>query len=160
VKSLTPTLIAAALAIACAMPFTLTAQEQPTDEGKQWQGRKGQGERQARMMSPEDRANRLSQVLGLTEEQTSAVAEILQSNREQMEALRQSGERPSRESMKAMQESTTTAINDVLTAEQQARFEEIRARHAEKRGQRGERSERGQRFQRPAQQDPAQDGSV
>jgi len=160
VKSLTPTLIAGALAIACAMPLTLTAQEQPTDEGKQCQGRKGQGERQARMMSPEDRADRLSQVLGLTEEQTSAVAEILQSNREQMEAQRQSGERPSRESMKAMQESTTTAINDVLTAEQQARFEEIRARHAEKRGQRGERGERSQRFQRPAKQDPAQNGSV
>jgi len=88
-------------------------------------------------MSAEDRVQRMTEHLGLTAEQATAVQEVFESHREQFKQQRASGERPSRESMLAIRQAIQVAIDDILTEEQQTKLETVRKARREQRGARG-----------------------
>ena len=107
------------------------------------------------MAQPPERAERMDQMailLDLDEYQKTEVERILQEQRETAratrEAMRESGERPSREERAARRqqarEATTTQLQSVLTPQQMTKFEVLRdmSRDRGRRGQgrRGPRS--------------------
>lgn len=65
--------------------------------------------------------------LELTAEQTEAIQALRESQRADREARRETGERPTQEEMEAIREAHRTAIAEILTEEQLAQLEELRA---------------------------------
>lgn len=125
---LKPLVVSALAIVTCVVPFSLQAGEQ----GKC--PKKGPGHAR---MSAEDRVQRMTEHLGLTAEQATAVQEVFESHREQFKQQRASGERPSRESMLAIRQAIQVAIDDILTEEQQTKLETVRKARREQRGARG-----------------------
>ena len=65
--------------------------------------------------------------LELSAEQTEAIQALREAQRADREAHRETGERPTQEEMEAIREAHRTAIAEILTEEQLAQLEELRA---------------------------------
>ncbi|NKB70841.1 MAG: hypothetical protein GKR89_27540 [Candidatus Latescibacteria bacterium] len=76
---------------------------------------------------------RLADTLDLSEDQIAQLQAMRQEHRAQMEAHRESGERPSREEMQAVRQQHQEALAAILTPAQLQQLEELKA----ERGQRG-----------------------
>jgi len=88
--------------------------------------------------------------LELTDEQTEALQALREAQRADREAQRETGERPTQEEREAIREAHRTAVAEILTDEQIAQLEELRANRPEGQGNRGRRGGgRGQRGDRP-----------
>ncbi len=78
--------------------------------------------------------------LGLSDEQKTQLQELREEQREKMQALRASGERPNREEMQALFAAQREKMQQILTPEQREKMEKARGQWAF-----GERPMRGQR---------------
>ncbi|MBT4608714.1 MAG: hypothetical protein HOM68_10155 [Gemmatimonadetes bacterium] len=78
---------------------------------------------------------RLGERLGLTQEQTQAVQSLRATHREQMEALRESGD-ISRDQLKALRGEHREQVRELLTEDQQAALDQLRAEHQAEGGRR------------------------
>ena len=88
--------------------------------------------------------------LELTDEQKEAFQAMRESHREEMQAQRETGERPTQEEMEAFREQHQAAVAEILTDEQFAQLEELRANRPGGQDGRGRRGGmRGQRGIRP-----------
>ena len=77
--------------------------------------------------------------LGLTDEQKTQFVALQQSHQEKMATLRESGQRPDRETMEAARTEYDAALAKILTAEQLAKYQQMRPEP----GQRGRRGPGG-----------------
>ena len=77
------------------------------------------------------RVEQLQTALGLTDEQTTAVTNIMRKQKEQAKALREA----TRDQRKALREQTRQELSRVLTAEQMDLLDERRRQQAEKRSE-------------------------
>jgi Spy/CpxP family protein refolding chaperone len=75
--------------------------------------------------------------LELTEEQKAELLALRQSHREEMQARRETGERPTQEEIAAFRQAHQEALADILDEEQLAKLEELRAQRQEKMGEQG-----------------------
>lgn len=83
--------------------------------------------------------------LALTDEQVEKTRDILERNRTEMEKLRQLNEenrKATRNAMQDLRRETDDQIRGVLTDEQQAEFEKMRAERSQERPRRGPRDGR------------------
>ncbi|MGA2904350.1 MAG: hypothetical protein ABSD98_11000 [Candidatus Korobacteraceae bacterium] len=126
-------LICALLAIAMACCGTaLYAQDTMQGQGMgQGQGM-SQGGGHHMQMSPDQRLQRLTQQLSLTDDQQQKIKPILEQEQQQMQALHQdtSMSQPDRMSkMQQIRQGTNDQIKSVLTPEQQQKFSQTQNRH-------------------------------
>jgi Spy/CpxP family protein refolding chaperone len=116
-----------ALALAAAFSTTLAlAEDQKPAPGA------GKGGRQ--QMSPEQRADRLKQELGLTDDQTAKVKAVYEKNADKFKALREDtslSEEDRRAKFREMMKSTMEDVAAVLTPEQKTKFQEQMQRRRE-----------------------------
>ena len=136
---------------ACGLMVATTAQDAGAQNGAtQRRGGRG-GQRMARQEHPQGgRVNAMAQ-LNLTEEQQIQLQALREAGRAEMEALRGSGEGPTREQMEEMRTAHREKVAQVLTADQFAQLAELRANASggrqegrRGRGMRGENGEDGQ----------------
>lgn len=117
------------LAIVALMSMTMSAQRH--------KGLRGDMSPEKRV---EQRADRLAKDLSLTDKQRAEIKQILNDEAEQMRANRPEGEgkrdrahgKEMMEKMKAQREATDAKIAAVLTPEQQAKYEEMKANRPER----------------------------
>ena len=108
------------------------------------------------MFSPEERLERMSRALELTDAQKNAVGAILEAQREKLDELREEGGDPreKRKDARDLREQGFAQINALLSPDQQARHNEIRRRiemrMKQRRHERRGRSEEGVPFERGA----------
>jgi len=92
------------------------------------------------MMNPEDRTERLTKALNLSDDQKSKVLSILQDEQKQMEAVR-SDTNLSRDDrwakMREIRQNTTTQIKGTLNADQAKKFSDMQQEMEARREQRG-----------------------
>ena len=138
-----------AMVLAVTWSLGLYAQEQ----GQQQSGQMGQmgqmgGERMGGRrgpMSPQAELDRMTKQLNLTQEQQDKIKPILEDQQKQMEALRSdtSVQGPDRRSkMQDIRKDHMDQIRNVLTSDQQTKFDEMQKRMME-RGRRGPGGENG-----------------
>lgn len=85
--------------------------------------------------SPEQRLQRMTQQLGLTDAQQQQIKPLLESESQQMQALQQDASisQPDKwPKMKQIRQSTTDQIKPILTSDQQKKFDEMQAQHPHK----------------------------
>ena len=136
-----------AMLLALTWSIGMYAQEQ----GEQQGGQPGQmgGQRMGGPrgpMSPDAQLARLTKELNLTQEQQDKIKPILEDQQKQMEALRNdsSVQGPDRRSkMMDIRKDHTDQIRNVLTSDQQTKFDEMQKRMMERGGRRGPRGENG-----------------
>jgi len=87
----------------------------------------------------------LFEALDLTDEQKASIQALRQSHREEMQARRETGERPTEEEIAAFRQAHREAIADILDEEQLAKLEELRAQRQEERDEREGRKRFGKR---------------
>jgi len=116
-----------AAAMACLLlgAMAVFAQEPaaPPQGGGQWQ--RGQ------MPTAEQRLQRMTQALNLTEDQQAKIKPILENESTQMQSLRSDtslSQEDRMAKMKQIRESTTSQINPILTPDQQKQYEEMTSR--------------------------------
>lgn len=147
-------LLAAALAIPgltlAELPRASAQDRAPSVEGERCRHGGGHGRHgRHRGHDVEQRLQHMTERLGLDENQQVLVRQALEQARSEREALRASaspGERRSperREAHRALMQRTMERIDAVLTPEQRATVEQMRARRMEHRGQHGRRGPRG-----------------
>ena len=107
-----------------------------------------QGRRGGRMNGPEDPFAALE----LNDVQKEQIQALRKSQRADMQAQRETGERPTQEEMEGIREQHRAAVAEILTDEQFAQLEQLRADRPEGQGVRGHRS--GMRGQRGSAEDP------
>ena len=88
-------------------------------------------------MTTDERLQRLTQALSLTDDQQQKIRPILESETQQLDALRQSTtltgpER--RDKMLAIRDTTTSQIKPILNPDQQTKYEQMMARYAPPQG--------------------------
>jgi Spy/CpxP family protein refolding chaperone len=122
-----------AAAMACLLlgAMAVFAQEPaaPPQGGGQWQ--RGQ------MPTPEQRLQRMTQALNLTEDQQTKIKPILENESTQMQSLRSDSSLSQEDrmaKMKQIRENTTSQINPILTADQQKQYAEMTSRMGRGRG--------------------------
>jgi Spy/CpxP family protein refolding chaperone len=81
-----------------------------------------QGEMRGRGPNAERELGQLTQTLTLTPDQQTQVKALLQERRGKMEALRSSGNPPSREQMQAIRKDTDAKISALLNEDQKTKF--------------------------------------
>jgi periplasmic protein CpxP/Spy len=106
------------------------------------EGGRGEGgdHHRGHMMSPEDRTDRLTKALNLSDDQKSKVLSILQDEQKQMEAVRSDSSlsRDDRWSkMREIRENTTAQIKGTLNSDQAKKFSEMQQQMEQRREQRG-----------------------
>lgn len=123
------------------MRAILTPEQQTQfDELKEKHGKRrgGKGKRDGKRG---DRLEKMTETLGLSDTQVTQMKAIHEKYRSQKEALREKNEGNDRsaikEEMKAIREAQRSEMKAVLTTEQLAKFEEMKAARKEKRGKRG-----------------------
>ena len=77
----------------------------------------------------EERMERMKAELDLTEDQVAQLEELHEARRAEMKSLRQGGERPSQEVMKAKRQEHKAAMQEILTEEQFAKMKEMKREH-------------------------------
>jgi len=106
------------------------------------EGGRGEGgdHRHGHMMNPEDRTERLTKALNLSDDQKSKVLSILQDEQKQMEAVR-SNTNLSRDDrwakIREIRQNTTTQIKGTLNADQAKKFSDMQQEMEARREQRG-----------------------
>ena len=88
---------------------------------------------------PQQRLERMSEELNLSEGQQEQIQAIMEQQRAQHDALREQytkGDEQGRAQMHALREQGATDIAAVLSPEQQEKFSEMRARHRAQKGNR------------------------
>ena len=122
-----------ATALAClllgAMAVFPQQQAAPPQGGGQWQ--RGQ------MPTPEQRLQRMTQALNLTEDQQAKIKPILENESTQMQGLRSDtslSQEDRMAKMKQIRENTTSQINPILTPDQQKQYAEMTSRMGRGRG--------------------------
>jgi Spy/CpxP family protein refolding chaperone len=122
-----------ATAMAClllgAMAVFAQQQAAPPQGGGQWQ--RGQ------MPTPEQRLQRMTQALNLTEDQQAKIKPILENESTQMQGLRSDtslSQEDRMAKMKQIRENTTSQINPILTPDQQKQYAEMTSRMGRGRG--------------------------
>ncbi len=137
-----PTLAAGLLTLAVTLLPTLSFAD---EKGQCPKGGPGAG---GPRISPEDRVARMTEHLGLTNEQAAALTEVFEGTRSKIEAFRESGQRPDPTVMKKLRDETKAAVDDILTTEQKAKLEAKLEALREKMGKggpgNGPRQKRGQ----------------
>lgn len=127
-SSLKVTLTLLAFAVGATVPL-VRAQESTTDKPKQERREGGPGPRG-------DRLKMMSEHLGLTADQKAKIGPILKSEMEAMRALRDDASLDrdaKRAKMMELRKSCAVQIRAVLTAEQQAKFDEMQKGMRERR---------------------------
>jgi Spy/CpxP family protein refolding chaperone len=118
------------LALAAAFCTTLAfAEDQKPAPGA---GENPRGGRQ--QMTPEQRADRLKQELGLTDDQTAKVKAVYEKNQDKFKALREDkslSEEDRRAKFREMMKSTMEDVSAILTPEQKTKFQEQMQRRRE-----------------------------
>jgi Spy/CpxP family protein refolding chaperone len=115
------------------------------------------GHRPGKPMTTDERLQRLTQALSLTDDQQQKIRPILESETQQLDALHQSTtltgpER--RDKMLAIRDTTTSQIKPILNPDQQTKYEQMMARYTPPQGQ-GQSQGSGQ-GQPPASPPPPQ----
>ncbi|MGD0893937.1 MAG: hypothetical protein ABR923_20635 [Terracidiphilus sp.] len=72
--------------------------------------------------NPERELAQMTDALTLTPDQQTQIKPLLAERRQKMEALRASGERPTRQQMEAVRQDTDAKINALLTDEQKTKY--------------------------------------
>lgn len=120
------------LAVAASMPLGMWAQEDPKPKKEAPQGERGERPRRGEGRPQGQRADRLAQLsesLSLTEEQKGKLKPILEAQRAKAQELRDNTAltvEERREKSRAQREEFNGKIKEVLTKEQQEKFEQIR----------------------------------
>ncbi|UJR82205.1 hypothetical protein [Sandaracinus amylolyticus] len=136
-------LLAAALSLpmfAASLPALAQDAGTPPADGE----RPCHGGRRGHHRDPERRLQHMTQALGLDANQVALVRQAFDQARAEHEALRAQPRSPERrEQHRAIMERTRERIDAVLTPEQRARAEQLRADHHARREMRRERREQG-----------------
>ena len=93
------------------------------------------GPRAVPQPSPEQRLQRMTQQLGLTEAQQQKIKPLLESESQQMQAVQQDASisQPDKwTKTKQIRQSTTDQVKPILTADQQKKFDEMQTQHPHK----------------------------
>ncbi|MGB8887721.1 MAG: hypothetical protein WCC87_13420 [Candidatus Korobacteraceae bacterium] len=91
------------------------------------------GHRPGKQLTTEERLQRLTQYLNLTDDQQQKIRPILENETQQLNALHQDTTMTGperRDKMLALRDTTTEQIKPILTPDQQTKFEQMMARHA------------------------------
>ena len=133
-KHLTLTLSVAAAAL-FTLPVTVSAQDKPATPPARGEG----GTRGAGRMSPEDRLKRMTETLGLTQDQQDKIKAIIEKNAPAMKELMAKGYQnltdEDKAKMKELMTAQKDAIDAVLTQEQKDKAKaEMEKRGAGRRG--------------------------
>ncbi|MHC5040554.1 MAG: hypothetical protein ACYTHM_24855 [Planctomycetota bacterium] len=131
--------ITMAMALAFLLPCPLRAEEEPPpgpppEEGKEKKERKERRDRRDRKRGSEEFFKKLVEELGLNEEQSGKLKEVL---RESQKAMQKAMEETNRE--------RTAKVREILTEEQAAKFEELSKRRSRGRSSSGRRGGEGRR---------------
>src|SRR5215469_5854572 len=97
----------------------------------------GGGGRRGQMPTPEQRLQRMTQSLNLTEDQQAKIKPILDNESTQMQSLRSDSSLSQEDrmaKMKQIRENTTSQINPILTPDQQKQYAEMMSRMGRGRG--------------------------
>lgn len=147
----------AALAAAMALSAGAFAQQQstaPVQDQQQKQGDWGHGRKHRGMhgkMDPQARLDRMSQFLSLSEDQKARIKPVLESEKQQMQALKQDSSM-AREDRRAkameIHKNTMDQIRPVLNSDQQAKLEQQMQRMKDRRGKGGRMGDPQARFER------------
>jgi len=119
------------LTASIAAPLSLSAQEakpeRPKREGAPGEGRPGGpgGPGGGQRVSPEERMKRMTEALGLSQEQQDKVKKIMEEGREEFGKLRDVPEAERREKFGAAMKAQNDKILGVLTPEQQEKYKKI-----------------------------------
>lgn len=122
------TCLACAVGLLVGLATLALAAQQPPQEG---QGRPRGG----RPMSVEERLKRMSERLNLTDEQKEKIRPILQSEADQMKAMREDkslSPEQRRDKRRQINQATNKQIREILTPEQRAKWREGREAAREK----------------------------
>lgn len=129
--------LVAALAVGSFLACTTIAKAQDTNT--QRTGRRG--------ASVEQRVDRLSTELNLTDEQKTKVTALFQDQAKQMRAMRQDtslSREDRRAKMRTMREDTDKKMKTILTPDQEKKWQQMRKEMRSRRGQRGGGNSQGQ----------------
>ncbi len=88
-------------------------------------------------MTTDERLQRLTQALSLTDDQQQKIRPILESETQQLDALHQSTTLTGpdrRDKMLAIRDTTTSQIKPILNPDQQTKYEQMMARYAPPQG--------------------------
>jgi Spy/CpxP family protein refolding chaperone len=96
-----------------------------------------------------DRAGKLTEKLGLEENQVEAVQQVMSEQKEKRRDLFQANRDSMKEQMDGLHNETKDKLSSVLSPEQMAKFEELHAERMEKREQR--REKRMEHFKKTSQ---------
>jgi Spy/CpxP family protein refolding chaperone len=133
-KHFTLTLSVAAAAL-LTLPSLSLADEKPAGEKpKRPEGGRPGGERGR--MSPEERLKKMTETLGLTQEQQDKVKAIFEGSREEMAKLREVPEDQRREKFGEFMKAQNEKVLAVLTPEQQEKYKAVIAERAKEGGRR------------------------
>jgi len=91
----------------------------------------GGGWQRGQMPTPEQRLQRMTQALNLTEDQQAKIKPILENESTQMQSLRSDtslSQADQRTKMKQIRENTNSQINPILTPDQQKQYAEMMSR--------------------------------
>ena len=91
----------------------------------------GGGWQRGQMPTPEQRLQRMTQALNLTEDQQAKIKPILENESTQMQSLRSDtslSHEDQRAKMRQIRESTNSQINPILTPDQQKQYAEMMSR--------------------------------
>lgn len=136
-----------AVLLAMTWPVSMFAQEQGEQQGGQMSGQRGErmGGRRG-PMSPQAELDRLTRELNLTQDQQDKIKPILEDQQKQMQDLRNdtSVQGPDRfAKMREIRKDHMDQVRNVLTSEQQTRFDEMQKRMMERGRRRGPGGENG-----------------
>lgn len=124
--------------VAVLLTFGLALMAQSEQQGGPPQGRR-------MMMSPEERLERLSKELDLTDDQKAKLKPIFEAEADKMKALREDtsmSREDRRAKMMEIQQKSSEDIKAVLTKDQQKKYDEMRQRMMERRGPGGPAGEK------------------
>jgi Spy/CpxP family protein refolding chaperone len=91
------------------------------------------GHHPGKPLTTDERLQRLTQALNLTDEQQQKIRPILENETQQLDALHQNtalAGPDKRDKMLAIRDTTTSQIKPILNPDQQAKYEQMTARHA------------------------------
>jgi Spy/CpxP family protein refolding chaperone len=96
------------------------------------------GHRPGKQMTTDERLQRLTQALSLTDEQQQKIRPILESETQQLDALHQNTALTGpdrRDKILAIRDTTTSQIKPILNPDQQTKYEQMMARYTPPQGQ-------------------------
>ncbi len=120
--------VVAAVALGGLVAFSNLAQAQ--DTGKEKKGKKG-------YMSVEQRMERLTTELKLTDEQKPKVKALLEDQQKKMQEMRKEGTPPDREKMREMRTDMEKRMKEILKPDQFEKWQKMMEEERSKRGKKG-----------------------